>query len=158
MWNGGVRVIIQDDLGRILMVRQEHKERMVWTVPGGAIEEGETSEAAAAREVLEETGLQVAVGNLVWHVEQLVAGEGSRSGQRFVNVFLAKATGGALGLGQDPERNGDGEGQVLRELRFMDREELARTENLYPDYLRDELWDILASAGTSHNPYKIRLK
>lgn len=154
MWNGGVRVVILDEHNRILMVRQEHKERMVWTVPGGAIEPGETSVEAAAREVLEETGLEISVGNLIWHVEQILPGDAPRGGQRFVNVFLARVTGGALCLGKDPER--DEGGQVLRELRFMERRELEQTENLYPGYLRDELWEILESAASGYNPYRIR--
>ena len=40
MWTGGVRVIIENDEQKILMVKQEHPERTVWMVPGGGIEEG----------------------------------------------------------------------------------------------------------------------
>ena len=32
MWIGGVRVIILDDMNRVLMVRQHH-ERDIWMVP-----------------------------------------------------------------------------------------------------------------------------
>ena len=32
MWTGGVRVIILDDKDRMLLVKQSHKERDVWTV------------------------------------------------------------------------------------------------------------------------------
>ena len=58
MWKGGVRVTIFDDQDRLLMVKHVHPEREVWMVPGGAIEEDESSRAAAAREVLEETCLE----------------------------------------------------------------------------------------------------
>ena len=37
MWTGGVRVIIENDEEKILMVKQEHPERTVWMVPGGGI-------------------------------------------------------------------------------------------------------------------------
>ena len=97
MWTGGVRVIVLDDDNRILMVRQDHPERKVWMVPGGSIEEGESSAQAAVREVLEETGLEIETGGLIWHVEEV-----SERGQRFVNFFRAKVTGGELKLGMDP--------------------------------------------------------
>ena len=53
MWVGGVRVVLQDEEGRILMVRQHHEDRDLWMVPGGGIEEGENSIEAAVREVKE---------------------------------------------------------------------------------------------------------
>jgi 8-oxo-dGTP diphosphatase len=49
--------VIRDDY--ILMVRHVHDGRDYWTLPGGRIEPGETEEGAAAREVLEETGICV---------------------------------------------------------------------------------------------------
>jgi 8-oxo-dGTP diphosphatase len=150
MWAGGVRVIILDRDQRILMVRQHHQERYVWTVPGGAIEPGETSLDAAVREVKEETGLTVAIDRMIWHVEQLVPGKEPR----FVNIFLATALGGSIGVGTDPERS-DG-GQVIEEVCYMSREELVRADGLYPDYLKDELWEILEKEKSCHNPFKIR--
>ena len=110
------------------MVKHDHPERTVWMVPGGGIEEGESSAQAAAREVLEETGLEVEITGLIWHVEEV-----SERGQRFVNFFRAKVTGGELGLGSDPELAENG--QVLTDIRFMTREEVAELENLYPEFL-----------------------
>lgn len=150
MWAGGVRVIILDQDQRVLMIRQHHVERHVWTVPGGAIEPGETSLDAAVREVKEETGLDVAIDKMIWHVEQLVPG----NEPRFVNIFLATALGGNVEVGTDPERSDDG--QVIEEVRYLSREELAEVDGLYPDYLKDELWDILETENDSHNPFKIR--
>lgn len=150
MWAGGVRVIVLDQDQRILMVRQHHQERYVWTVPGGAIEPGETSLEAAAREVKEETGLTVAIGRMIWHVEQLLPGKEPR----FVNIFLAEVVSGSVEVGTDPERSDDG--QVIEEVCFMSEKELAGLDGLYPEYLRDELWSILQKEADSHNPFKIR--
>ncbi|MBV9864259.1 MAG: NUDIX hydrolase [Abitibacteriaceae bacterium] len=45
----------------ILMVQHRDANRDYWTLPGGAIEAGETPEQAAVREVQEETGLAATV-------------------------------------------------------------------------------------------------
>jgi ADP-ribose pyrophosphatase YjhB (NUDIX family) len=58
-----VSVLCRDAQGRVLMVRQ--LETGSWGVPGGAIEPDEEPEAAAAREVLEESGAVVAIERLV---------------------------------------------------------------------------------------------
>lgn len=150
MWIGGVRVIILDEQDRVLMVRQHHEGRDIWMVPGGGIEEGENSREAGAREVLEETGLEVELGKLIWHVEEV----SEKRGQRFVNFFLARLTGGSLRLGMDPEFSK--EEQVLREVRFMSREEMGNLEVLYPEYLKDELWRFLEEDYYGYNAFKIR--
>lgn len=150
MWIGGVRVIILDNEKRVLMVRQHHDGKDIWMVPGGGVEAGENSRDAGTREVLEETGLRVKMGKLVWHVEEV----SEERGHRFVNFFLAELTGGTLELGMDPEF--DKEHQVLREVRFMSREELSQLEVLYPEYLKDELWSFLEEDFHGYDAFKIR--
>ena len=49
---------------RILLVRQSNGRRY-WSLPGGRVENGESLEAAAIREVKEETGLKVELTQLV---------------------------------------------------------------------------------------------
>lgn len=51
----GVRVIVEDGQGRVLLVRHTYLDG--WYLPGGAVDRGETLEAAASREVAEEAGL-----------------------------------------------------------------------------------------------------
>ena len=120
-------------------------------VPGGGIEEGESSMEAAVREVEEETGLDIEVQKLLWHVEEV-----SKRGQRFVNFFLGEMTGGTLELGEDPEF--DAEHQVLREVKFLSKEEIQALEHVYPDYLRDEVWHVLAGEDLGYDVFKEREK
>ncbi|MDR1954116.1 MAG: NUDIX hydrolase [Clostridiales Family XIII bacterium] len=148
MWQGGVRVVIPNGEGKILLVRQHHDGKDIWMAPGGAIEAGESSRDAAIREVLEETGLIIHVGRLLWHVEEI----SDERGQRFVNFFIGSIIGGKAELGEDPEL---GDNQVLDELEFFSRAEIADIAHIYPDYLRDEVWDELA-AETGREVYRIR--
>lgn len=148
MWTGGVRVVVQFDDETILMVRQQHPEREIWLLPGGGIEEGETSRMAAVREVKEETSLDISVDRMLWHVEQL-KNDGQ---QRYVNFFLAHVTGGELILGEDPEF--DETGQVLREVRKVSMDELADLPNVYPEFIRKELAP--AISGSVSEPWKLR--
>jgi len=55
--------------GRILLNRFGGDS--FWALPGGAVEAGEFSTAALAREMREELGVAVGVGRLVWMVENL---------------------------------------------------------------------------------------
>ena len=74
------------DEGRLLVVRHERDGRARWEVPGGHVEGGESCEDAAARETLEETGLEVVVGDLLatcvheWH---------ERRRRRLITFFAA---------------------------------------------------------------------
>ena len=51
----GVRVVLRDDHGRVLLVR--HTYLNGWYLPGGGVDTGETVAEAAARETIEETGV-----------------------------------------------------------------------------------------------------
>ncbi len=53
----GVFGVLRNDSGQILLVHQPRQDR--WSLPGGGVRFGESPGAALAREVAEETALQV---------------------------------------------------------------------------------------------------
>jgi 8-oxo-dGTP pyrophosphatase MutT (NUDIX family) len=64
------RVILIDPSDRVLLLaaRDPADQRVVWFVPGGGVEEGETLEQAAVRELAEEVPMaaSVALSGPVW--------------------------------------------------------------------------------------------
>lgn len=150
MWVGGARVVVVNHKNEVLMVRHWQDDKNIWLVPGGKVEDQENSLQAAIREVKEETGLDVDILQLIWHVEEV----SPERGQRFVNFFLGKLVGGELNLGSDPER-GENE-QVMEEVVFVSREKMQDLDVLYPEYLKNELWEFLESKQPLPVTYKIR--
>ncbi|WP_280456770.1 NUDIX hydrolase [Nocardia carnea] len=58
-----VSALVQDDRGRVLMIRRSDND--LYAIPGGGLEAGETVTQAVEREVFEETGITVQVRELV---------------------------------------------------------------------------------------------
>lgn len=57
--------VVTDDEGRILLAHWNEGRRAAWTMPGGGLDPGEDPERAARREVKEETGYRVEIGELL---------------------------------------------------------------------------------------------
>jgi len=72
-----VAAIVLRDNG-LLCVLHEKKGRRYYLLPGGGVEPGETDEVALKREMLEETGLAVRPGTLLFETET-IAPDNSRA-------------------------------------------------------------------------------
>ncbi len=68
----GVGGVVVSSRGVLLVKRGRPPSRGLWSIPGGAVEVGESLAAAVAREVAEETGLEVRVGPLLEVVERIL--------------------------------------------------------------------------------------
>jgi len=69
-----VGAVVLDDDSILLIRRGREPGRGRWSLPGGRVEPGETLAHAVVREVLEETGVECVVGELIGWVERI--GEG----------------------------------------------------------------------------------
>lgn len=72
------RVLVIGASGRILLLRAREPRtgHAFWVAPGGGVDEGESVEAAAVRELLEETGIACAMGRCVWTRRHLLVWNG----------------------------------------------------------------------------------
>jgi 8-oxo-dGTP diphosphatase len=95
-------VIVRD--GRALIVKRAHEPRKgEWSLPGGLVELGETLVEAAKREIREETGLEVEVGEVIEVFDRVHHLDG-RVRYHFVIVdYLCRPTGGTLQAGDDAD-------------------------------------------------------
>lgn len=98
----GVSAVVRRDDMVLLVQRAKAPYEGIWAFPGGAVEFGESLAAAAAREVLEETGLIVEIGAPIDHAEILPGPESATVGGHYVLVvFEGRPVGGTLAAGDD---------------------------------------------------------
>ena len=118
----GCSAAIFDERGRILLTRRADNGQ--WCLPGGRMESGESVAEACAREVLEETGLNVRVKRLVGvysHPDQLVVYPDGNKAHIVALHFEAEIIGGELGLSNETTDFGYFTLQELEGLEFLGR-------------------------------------
>lgn len=87
-------IVLSDDKKQCLCIMRRDVPG-IWALPGGGVDQGESPEEAAVREVLEETGLRVAILRKSGHytpINRLTT---------VTHVFVCSVTSGELGVSNE---------------------------------------------------------
>jgi 8-oxo-dGTP pyrophosphatase MutT (NUDIX family) len=97
-----VSAIVPDSDGRILLIRRT--DNNYWSIPGGGVEPGESVSQAAAREVMEETGIRCKVTRLVGiysDPNHVAAYDDGEVRQEFSICFITQMLGGTVATSRE---------------------------------------------------------
>lgn len=129
---GVVRVgsagIVENGSGEILMALRGTYPSNIWVLPGGGVNFGERASDAFAREILEETGIEIGKPELIKVLELILP---ERDIHRVIFFHKAKSKGGELRPSDD-----------VTEIRWMSVKEILKTKNV-----GDAVLPILRAAG-----------
>ena len=111
----GVGAVVIDGSKVLLVRRGQEPLKGEWSLPGGALELGETLQQGVVREVLEETGLNVVPAGIVEVLDRITQDDSSgRVRYHYVLVdFLCQVAGGTVRGSSDAE-----------EARWVERDEV----------------------------------
>lgn len=133
-WVGVGALIFRE--GRVLLVRRGHAPSLgEWSIPGGALELGETLAEGVKREVREETGLEVEPVATVDVVDRIARDETGRVQFHYVLVdFLCRVTGGSEAFADDAVGLRWAAMDDLEEVAPFTREVIAKARNMAENY------------------------
>ncbi|PLX18211.1 MAG: NUDIX hydrolase [Candidatus Muiribacterium halophilum] len=111
--------------GKVLLVKHRKKGREYWLFPGGGIEMCETVEHCAIREVMEETGLNISLGELLFTSESIYP-DGSK---HVINMFF-------LGFLKDMDIKITVQDRSIKDAAFFDKDQI-RDMTIYPNVKKE---------------------
>ncbi len=108
---------------RILMAKHEEGDQEWWCLPGGGIEQGETPEQAALRELREECGVE---GRIVRQTSVYADPACDRAAYTYhVDIGTQDPR-----LGTDPEF-APGDEQILKDIRWLSLQEIPERDRVF---------------------------
>jgi len=72
----------------LLVLRGQEPSRGKWSIPGGIVEPGETIREAVRREVLEECGVEIEVGDVVEVLDAIIRDQDGRVQYHYILIDL----------------------------------------------------------------------
>lgn len=120
MRDRSVAIVVRD--GKVLMVQVRYEGRLFWQAPGGGVENGETAEEAALRELREECNLS---GEIVRPLCVAVYPDGSRESSFLIRI--SDEQDAVKGI--DPEFPLDD--QALQQVRWLALSELGEKDRAF---------------------------
>ena len=115
-------IIIKD--GKVLLMRDPRAGRVIWEIPGGRMNINEVPQEALKREIFEELGVEIAVGDIVYMEQFLQGNEGKRA---FMIAYKAELVDVTIEFNLDPAE--------VCEIAWVTREELPQYP-LFPEFTR----------------------
>lgn len=123
--NRGSAILIENK--KVALIKRTRNSSTYYVFPGGGIEKGETPEAAAVREAMEELGVHICIEDCFEQVQY--------NGTQY--YFLANITGGTFGTGNGEEFSSDERGYY--EPIWMDIDSLNEID-VRPKVIADKLY------------------
>ena len=88
------RILLLSESDRLLLLEaKDSSGRKWWMAPGGGLDDGESFEVAAQRELQEETGLLLPIGRWVWTRRHIYTWDG-RPQDQYERFYLARTPTG----------------------------------------------------------------
>lgn len=128
---GGIAVRVEDGIAYAACIgRRNRAGRLEWCLPKGHIEEGETPEIAAVREVAEETGIDAEIIQPLGVIDYWFTGDDRRV-HKVVHHYLLEARAGIITTDNDPDHEAEvarwiAVADLMRELAYPNERKMAQ--------------------------------